>query len=117
MKELIIQNIPVIISSIGGLSIWYYERTKRRQELKKSEQHIQATETAHQQQIVDLYQEALTDLKTRYDEKFKDLKADYSQKFEDLQTEIKSLRTNLELWKTKYKNLKSEFEGYKKKEK
>ncbi len=103
--QILSQHIGEIITAIGGLSLWGYERTKRKQE-------VQATETQHQQQIVDLYQEALSDLKVRYDEKFNDLKKDYNTKFNELEIEIKSLRTNLELWKNKYRRLKEEFNLY-----
>jgi len=104
--ELLQNNIGLIITTITGLLAWLFERTQRKAESKKAEQNIQETETKHQQQVVDLYQEALTDLKKRYDEKFN-----------DLDEEIKQLRKNLELWKTKYKTLKEEFEGYKRNEK
>ena len=98
MREFIINHIDVIISYIfgaGGIFSAWTERKKRKQELVKAE-------TQNQQKVVDLYQEALDDLKKRYDEKF-----------HELETEIKQLRTNLDLWKSKYRDLKGEFEKYK----
>lgn len=95
--DIINDHIGEIITAIAGLGAWGFERAKRKQELKKSE-----TET--NQSVVDLYQEALDDLKKRYDEKFT-----------DLETEIKSLKDNLNLWKGKYRSLKKEFDEYKKK--
>lgn len=89
------QHITEILTAVAGISAWLFERKKRKQE-------IQATNDVHQQHIVDLYQEALTDLKNRYD-----------QKFVELDKEIQLLRKNLDLWKDKYRNLKSEFETYK----
>ena len=50
---------------------------------------------------MDLYQDALDDLKKRYDEKFI-----------ELEDEIKLLRTNLETEKKKYTTLKKSFENY-----
>ncbi|WP_299682961.1 hypothetical protein [uncultured Tenacibaculum sp.] len=98
MKEFLVNHIDVIIGYLfgaGGILTAWTERKKRRQELIKEE-------TQNQQQVVDLYQEALDDLKKRYDEKFN-----------ELETEIKQLRTNLDLWKSKYRDLKDEFESYK----
>ncbi len=90
------QHITEILTAIAGVSAWLFERKKRHQE-------IQTANDVHQQHIVDMYQEALTDLKTRYDGKFL-----------ELEKEIQLLRKNLDLWKDKYRNLKSEFETYKK---
>ena len=97
MFESIKPYIPEIITFVAGLSAWGYERKKRIESLKQ-------TKTATQQGVVDLYQEALDDLKKRYDEKF-----------DDLSKEIDALRKGLTQWKNKYKNLKSEFEEYKEK--
>ena len=99
MKQYLLEHIEVIIGYIfgaGGMFTAWTERKKRRQEFVKAE-------TQNQQQVVDLYQEALDDLKKRYDEKFS-----------ELETEIKQLRTNLDLWKSKYRDLKKEFDTYKK---
>jgi len=96
MKDLITQHIGEIITFLAGLGAWGYERKKREQELK-------GKETSNQQQVVDLYQGALDDLKKRYDEKFADLEA-----------EMKRLHKNLDLWKGKYQGLKKEFDNYRK---
>ncbi|SNR16537.1 hypothetical protein [Tenacibaculum jejuense] len=98
MREFLENHIDIIIGYLfgaGGIITALTERKKRRQELVKGE-------TQNQQQVVDLYQEALDDLKKRYDEKFS-----------ELECEIKQLRTNLDLWKGKYLDLKDEFEKYK----
>ncbi|TSE05679.1 hypothetical protein [Aquimarina algiphila] len=99
MKEFLTNHIESILGFLfgaGGLFSAWAERKKRKQELVQAE--IQS-----QQQVVDLYQEALDDLKKRYDEKFSELEG-----------EIKQLRTNLDLWKGKYRTLKSEFDAYRK---
>lgn len=99
MKDFLINHIESILAYLfgaGGLFSAWAERKKRKQEL------VQA-EIQNQQQVVDLYQEALNDLKKRYDEKFS-----------ELETELKQLRTNLDLWKGKYRSLKSEFDNYRK---
>ena len=93
--EIIKQHFTEILTAIAGISAWFFEHKKRKQEL-------QATNDVHQENIVRAYKDALTDLKERYD-----------QKFAELDKEIHLLRKNLDLWKNKYRNLKSEFETYK----
>ena len=96
MKDFFVRYFPEIITAVIGFSAWAFERKKRKQEIKRAD-------IENQQQIVDLYQEVLNDLKKRYD-----------HKFEDLKEEINELRNNLNLWKRKYQTLKKEFEFYKK---
>ena len=96
MKDLITQHIGEIITFLAGLGAWGYERKKRKQELM-------GKETSNQQQVVDLYQEALDDLKKRYDEKFADLEA-----------EMKRLKKHSAIDKGKYRELKKEFDEYRK---
>ena len=98
MFEFFKDHIIEIIASFGGISGllgWKYERNKRKQEQLSAE-------TKNQKSVIDLYQEALDDLKIRYDKKFEELEAD-----------LQSVRTNLELWKTKHRKLKEEYEKYK----
>ncbi|AUS06487.1 hypothetical protein C1A40_13990 [Tamlana carrageenivorans] len=94
--ELLKNHLGEIITAIAGIGAWGFEHNKRKQELKR-------TELENNQSVIDLYQEALDDLKKRYDEKFS-----------DLEVEIKSLKDNLNLWKGKYRTLKAEFDNYKK---
>lgn len=86
-----------LITFIGGISAWGYERNKRKLEIKQFE-------TSNNKSIMDLYQEALDDLKRRYDEKFK-----------ELEEEIEILRKHLDEEKQKYTSLKKAFDTYKKK--
>lgn len=98
MRDFLIKHMDVIsgyLLGAGGVISAWTERKKRKQEIAKAE-------TQNQQQVVDLYQEALDDLKKRYDEKFSELEA-----------EIKQLRVNLDSWKGKYRDLKEEFSKYK----
>lgn len=94
MMEILKPYVGEIITAIAGFSAWSFERKKRKQEIAKSE-------TENHQSVVDLYQEALDDLKKRYDEKFLELEKD-----------IKKLRDNVNLWKAKYSSLKKEFDDY-----
>ena len=96
MLEFIKPYIPEIVTFIAGASAWGYERNKRKADLKKAD-------TENNKSIMDLYQEALDDLKKRYDEKFSDLEA-----------EISVLRQNLKDSELSYDKLKKEFTAYKK---
>lgn len=96
MIELIKKHLPEIITVLAGAGAWGYERKKRHAEIKKHE-------TENNKGIMDLYQEALDDLKNRYDEKFT-----------ELEKEIETLRKNLNAEKQKYQQLKKAFETYKK---
>ena len=96
MLEFIKPYIPEIVTFIAGASAWGYERNKRKADLKKAD-------TENNKSIMDLYQEALDDLKKRYDEKFSDLEA-----------EISVLRQNLKDSELRYDKLKKEFTAYKK---
>ena len=98
-----------IAIAITGIAAWLFERKKRREDLKSAQ-------TENIQKIVDLYQEALSDLKGRYDTEIKELELKYDLKFKILAEDLKQVRTNLNLYKTKYTNLKRDFEAYKKKE-
>ena len=87
IKDYIGEIITGLVTSTAGLGAWLHERKQR-----KINEH---------QSVVDLYQEALDDLKKRYDVKFTDLEVD-----------IKNLKANLNLWKKKYQTLKQEFDEY-----
>ena len=94
MLAMIKQYIPEIITFLAGAGAWGYERNKRKQDLKKAE-------TDNDKSIMNLYQEALNDLKVRYDSDLKELEAKYDEKFRDMEL--------------RYNRLKKSFEDYKKK--
>lgn len=94
MKNYLGEIITASVTGVLGLLAWFSERKKRNQEVK-------ANENLNQKSVVDLYQEALDDLKKRYDAKFEELEAD-----------LKKLRQNVNLWKGKYASLKEEFDKY-----
>lgn len=105
MIEFLNPYISEIILAISGLGAWLFERNKRKEDLKSAQmQNIQA--------VVDLYQEALSDLKLRYDGTIVELKKDYDLKFLELEKSMKALRDNVNLWKGKYRKLKDEFDEY-----
>lgn len=89
---------------IAGVCTWFFQRKQKHAELERMKAELQSVKADGSQKIVDLYQETLNDLKTRYDEKF-----------EELHREIDSLRRNVELWKNKYRDLKKAFDNYKQK--
>ena len=108
--------IAIVSGLIGGSLI---ERKRKKIEVKQAD----ADATG---KLMDLYQEALDDLKKRYEERIKDIQAQhddklielekkFNERFAELEEEIKRLRSNLELWKNKYRKLKDEFDQYRKK--
>ena len=97
MIEFLKENIATIITMLTGIGAWGYERNRRKLEIKQFE-------TSNNKSIMDLYQEALDDLKSRYDEKFK-----------ELEEEIRVLKTHLEDERKKYRSLKTAFDDYKRK--
>ena len=135
MNELISTHLTEIINFLilvisGG---FWMDARKKRAEVKSSE--ADAT-----QKIVELYQSAIDDLEKRYKQRYTELDSFYKDRLKNLETslreeikkefdkkygaklielenEIKSLRTNLELWKTKYRNLKQAFDDYRAKTK
>lgn len=102
MTDLLKPYISEIVTAIIGLIAWVFERNKRKTEYKSLQNQLKAQETETDKSVVDLYQEALDDLKKRYD-----------IKFAELELELESLRNNLNLWKGKYRTLKKEFDDYK----
>lgn len=86
--------ITALVAGFGG---WFFQRKQKHAELE-------ALRANNYQKIVDLYQEALADLKKTYDGKFK-----------DLHNEVELLRKNVELWKNKYRDLKKAFDEYREK--
>ena len=117
--QYIIENLNVALGSLlSGASVYFLERYRKRAELKS----LQADNA---QKIVDLYQEAMDDLKIRYDEKFTSSREDYDMKtanliknFEErhqqLESKIENLQKEHDSWMKKYNLLKKEFEDYKK---
>lgn len=97
-----------IAIAITGIAAWLFERKKRREDLKSAQ-------TENIQKIVDLYQEALSDLKVRYDIEIKELEFKYDLKFKGLEEDLEKVRSNLNIYKTRYTSLKRDFEAYKKK--
>lgn len=111
LLDLLKDNMPTIATGIIAAIAWIFERNKRVQEQKKStveleqlQVQLSKADTENQNSVMDLYQEALDDLKTRYDVKFKELQDDLIQ-----------VRKNLNESKSKYAALKKEFDNYKKK--
>ena len=93
MFDFIKPYIPEFITFLAGASAWGYERNKRKADIKKAD-------TENNKSIMDLYQEALDDLKKRYDADLRELSERYDQKFKEMEI--------------RYSNLKKSFEDYKK---
>ncbi len=101
MFEIIQPYLDNIITLVlGGLIGWFPNRKK------------QAID--EQQTLIDLYQDSLTDLKTRYEEKYQDLKTTFDEKLAQFSNKIDALERSIDEWKKKYFNLKRDFDKYKK---
>lgn len=109
----------LIAAAIAGFMGWFFERKRKKAETNK-------VEADYSKAIMEIYQEALTDLKARYDEKyesqnreydlkFKSQKQEYDLKFESLNLKMDKMTKDQEMWKNKYTSLKKEFDNYKKK--
>ncbi|WP_438710868.1 hypothetical protein ACSTS3_19715 [Aquimarina muelleri] len=91
-------------TNVTAIIVWLFDRKKRANQYAQLVAELKSKETENDKSVVDLYQEALDDLKKRYDEKF-----------DELGSELKTLKTNLDLWKGKYRTLKKEFDEYREK--
>jgi hypothetical protein len=102
--EIIKPYLPEIITFIAGASAWGYERNKRKQDLKTAE-------TQNHKSIMELYQEALTNLKTVYDRDLVDMQLRHNTNLKDMQIRYDQKFKDLE---NRYTRLKAAFESYKK---
>ena len=117
----IINAVMLLIT--GG---FWIDAKKKKAELKQLDATAKGSEADATGKLMDLYQEALDDLKKRYEERIKDIQTQhddklvelekkFNERFAELEEEIKRLRSNLELWKNKYRKLKEEFDKYREK--
>ncbi len=105
----------VITTGIGGFFGWFYERKRKKVEVKNLEAEGSKVKADYSKSIVDLYQEALIDMKNQYEERYNFLKREYDLKFENMSFKMAQLEKDQEMWKNKYSSLKKEFDAYKKK--
>lgn len=103
------ENWETIGLGIGGVGAWYKERRERKRqenkyiiETRELNAKVNQLETQNNKSIMDLYQEALDDLKKRYDEKFN-----------ELQIEIDTLREKLRLSDEKYNEMLKKYKQLK----
>jgi prefoldin subunit 5 len=96
MLDFIKPYLPELITFVAGAGAWGYERNKRKQELK-------AAETTNNKSIMDLYQEALDDLKKRYDADLKELSEKYDAKFSEMEARYNRLKKSFEDYKKNHK--------------
>jgi hypothetical protein len=100
---------------------------KKETEVEALQAEVAKAKVDSSKRIMDLYQEALDDLKVRYEERYEymnaeferrhgDLKLNFEAKYEELKNEkdseiiklkkkVENLRQNLEYWKGKYEKL------------
>ena len=130
--EILKSNLFELIFGAAGVVAWLKDRSKLKAEIESLKIDNLTKSTEKDVKIIDLYQEALDDLKKRFDERNDEIKKDYEYKFNQLsekhntfieslrrdyenkigslEEEVKSVRTNLELWKNKYRKLQEEID-------
>lgn len=91
MKDILIQHLSELLTGIIAILLGWFGKGKLTKKVDEA------------------------DLTARIQNIYKDMIADTDAKIEQLQKEIENLRKNQEQWKTKYRNLKHEFEAYKRK--
>jgi len=107
--------ILVITGAVSGFFGWFFERKKKKVEVKNLEAEGSKAKADYSKSIIDLYQDALTDLKNQYEERYNFLKNEYDLKFANMNIQMQQLNQALDVWKNKYSSLKKEFDAYKKK--
>lgn len=105
----------VITTGIGGFFGWFFERKRKKVEVDNLKAEGSKTKVDYSKSIIDLYQEALSDLKNQYEERYSFLKNEYDLKFLNMGIQMQQLNQVLDVWKNKYSSLKKEFDAYKKK--
>lgn len=103
----VVENIKEIMFALGGLSgigAYLDQRNKRIADKREYQAKINQLETANNKSIMDLYQEALDDLKKRYDEKFHEL----HKEIDELREKLKTANDNYANLLTKYNNIKKQ---------
>lgn len=106
LGQYLIDNLNLLITGlISGALGYIFNRYKNRAELKS----LQADSS---QKIVDLYQDAMDDLKVRYEEKFTSARDDYNSKTANL---IKSFEERHQQLEKKFDHLQKEHDNLKKK--
>ncbi|MCH4824303.1 hypothetical protein ML462_14095 [Gramella lutea] len=105
----------LITGGVGGFFGWFYERKRKKVEVDNLEAEGSKAKADYSKSIIDLYQEALTDLKNQYEARYLFLKNEYDLKFENQNLKIEKLTKDQEMWRNKYTALKKEFDAYKRK--
>ena len=130
IQDFLLKHIGSFVAAISsGFAGWFFTRKKSKVDIKQKDAEISKLKADQSKVIVDSYQDALTDLKTRYEDRQKymeaeyerrheDLKLDYERKFElikrekdeeiaELRKKVKNLTQQLEYWKKKYNEINS----------
>ena len=98
----------MITALIAGFGAWFFERKRKKVE-------VQNLNADYSKSIMEMYQNALTDLKDRYEERYTFLKNEYDLKFQHLNLKMEQMQKDQEMWKNKYTSLKKEIDLEKKK--
>jgi len=104
----------LLVLVLGSFLGWFFERKRKKQEVKNLKVEGNKAEADYSKSMLDIYQDALSDLKNRYEEKFDFLKKEYDLQFTNLNLRMEKMKKDQEMWKNRYNSLKSEFDNYKK---
>lgn len=120
MSAFVQENLGLLLASIitggvGGFFGWFFERKRKKVEVQNLQAEGTKAKADYSKSIMDLYQEALTDLQQRYEERYNFLKNEYDLKLDNLNLKFERMKKDQEMWKNKYNSLKKEFDAYRKK--
>ena len=105
----------IIVGAVMAFLGWFFERKRKRVEIDNLAVEGNKAEADYSKSMLDIYQDALTDLRNRYEEKYDFLKNEYDLKFANIGLQMERLKKDQEMWKNKYTSLKKEFDAYKRK--
>ena len=96
MNEFITEYLGMFIAALitgglGGFFGWFFERKRKKVEVENLEAEGSKAKADYSKSIIDLYQEALTDLKNQYEARYLFLKNEYDLKFENQNLKIEKL--------------------------
>ena len=109
IQQYLPEIITFITTTVGGLFAWKHERKKRQNDQKNAEielsklvSELERSKTDNDKNIIELYQQALNDLKKRYDSDIKELEERFGKKFDELEVRYNRLKKSFEEYKKKH---------------
>lgn len=114
MSELLRPYIgEIIVGVVMAFIGWFFERKRKKVEVRNLAVEGNKAKADYSKSMLDIYQDALNDLKDRYEEKYEFLKREYDLQFSNLNLKMERLKKDQEMWKNRYEDLKQQFDTYK----